>query len=237
MTGHFFETGILEARISDDESTGSARLPRLYPILDADLVLSSVRDDAGKRRILLQRVVAELAAAGVELLQYRNKKDDDGRIEEDARAIREAARGMQLILNDRADLVARIGWDGVHVGQQDMPARAARNLVGQQAWVGLSTHSEHQTQAADLEPVDYIAIGPVFATGSKANPDPVIGLEGVRRARALTGKPLVAIGGITVETAAAVVEAGADAVAVIAGIFSSGRPPGQSARDFLAIFK
>ncbi len=184
----------------------------------------------------------ELTEAGVEILQYRNKNDEDAVVAEDARAIQEAAGRatavpMQLILNDRAALVAELEWDGVHLGQQDLPPQEARCLIDPDACIGLSTHNESQTRAADLEPVNYIAIGPVFATGSKANPDPVIGLDGVRRARALTNKPLVAIGGITAENAAAVVEAGADSVAVIAAIFSTGKPVGQSARDFLAVFK
>jgi thiamine-phosphate pyrophosphorylase len=216
---------------------GAKRFPRLYPILDAELVLREVVDDRVRRQALLRRVVAELADAGVEILQYRNKQDADETVAEDARGIREAAGGMKLILNDRVALAARIGWDGVHVGQEDLPAREARKLVGPAAWVGLSTHNETQLRVANLEPVDYIAIGPVFATASKANPDPVIGLEGVRRALSLTNKPLVAIGGITAETAAAVIEAGADAVAVIAAIFAPGLNAGQSARDFLTIFK
>lgn len=216
---------------------GAKRFPRLYPILDAELVLREVVDDRVRRQALLRRVVAELADAGVEILQYRNKQDADETVAEDARGIREAAGGMKLILNDRVALAARIGWDGVHVGQEDLPAREARKLVGPAAWVGLSTHNETQLRAANLEPVNYIAIGPVFATASKANPDPVIGLEGVRRALSLTNKPLVAIGGITAETAAAVIEAGADAVAVIAAIFAPGLSAGQSARDFLAKFK
>jgi thiamine-phosphate pyrophosphorylase len=216
---------------------GAKRFPRLYPILDAELVLREVVDDRVRRQALLRRVVAELADAGVEILQYRNKQDADETVAEDARGIREAAGGMKLILNDRVALAARIGWDGVHVGQEDLPAREARKLVGPAAWVGLSTHNETQLRAANLEPVNYIAIGPVFATPSKANPDPVIGLEGVRRALSLTNKPLVAIGGITAETAAAVIDAGADAVAVIAAIFAPGLNAGQSARDFLTIFK
>lgn len=216
---------------------GAKRFPRLYPILDAELVLREVVDDRVRRQALLRRVVAELADAGVEILQYRNKQDADETVAEDARGIREAAGGMKLILNDRVALAARIGWDGVHVGQEDLPAREARKLVGPAAWVGLSTHNETQLRAANLEPVNYIAIGPVFATPSKANPDPVIGLEGVRRALSLTNKPLVAIGGITAETAAAVIEAGANAVAVIAAIFAPGLNAGQSARDFLTIFK
>lgn len=224
------------------EEVGSRKIPRVYPILDAELVLREVADDRARRWERLRSVVAELAQAGVGILQYRNKRDDDAVVEEDARVIRQAAREaggvpMRLILNDRVSLVARVGWDGVHVGQEDLPAREARRLVGAKAWVGLSTHNDTQTRGADLEPVDYIAIGPVFATSSKANPDPVIGLEGVRRARALTAKPLVAIGGITAETARSVVDAGADSVAVIGGIFGATRGSGQSARDFLAIFE
>lgn len=225
---------------------GAKRFPRLYPILDAELVLREAGPDRAMRHGLLKRLVWELAKAGVEILQYRNKLDSDAAVLEDARVMKEAAdsaklAGMRLILNDRAALVRACGWNGVHVGQQDLSPRQARLLVGEEAVVGLSTHNEAQIVAADREPVDYIAAGPVFSTMSKVNPDPVIGLEGVRRARTLTDKPLVAIGGITRETAAAVVEAGADSVAVIGAIFGAGsgatRPAGQSAKDFLEIFK
>lgn len=217
------------------------RLPRVYPILDAEMVLREAGTDHGKRADRLRRIVAELAEAGVEILQYRNKRDADAVVAADAEVIREAVEGsgarMRLILNDRAGLVAALGWDGVHVGQEDLPVREARRLVGEGVWVGLSTHNESQMRAAEAEPVEYIAVGPVFATSSKANPDPAIGPEGVRRARAMTAKPLVAIGGITAETAQTVVEAGADSVAVIAAIFGTGRAVGDSARDFLAKFK
>ncbi|HVT97325.1 MAG TPA: thiamine phosphate synthase [Acidobacteriaceae bacterium] len=216
---------------------GGRNIPRLYPILDAEMVLRDGSDNRGNRETLLRRIAAELADAGVQILQYRNKRDDDETVAEDARVIREAATGITLILNDRAALAATLGWDGVHIGQQDMPASEARHRVGPSAWVGLSTHNEEQTRAAALEPVDYIAIGPVFATSSKANPDPVIDLEGVRRARGLTRKPLVAIGGITADTAAAVIDAGADAVAVIGAVFASGHSVSHSVRDFLAKFK
>jgi thiamine-phosphate pyrophosphorylase len=218
------------------------RFPRLYPILDAELVLGAVGPGIGERRELLQGLVRGLAEAGVEILQYRNKRDVDAVVLEDARAMRDAANQtglnrMRLILNDRAALVKVCGWDGVHVGQEDLPARQARLMVGEGAVLGLSTHNEAQLIAADEEPVDYIAIGPVFPTVSKANPDPVIGLEGVRRARGLTNKPLVAIGGITGETAGLVYDAGADSVAVIGAIFGAGRSAGEAAKDFLAIFK
>jgi thiamine-phosphate pyrophosphorylase len=216
--------------------------PKLYPILDAELVLQGLGSDPQRRQERLQGLVRELAEAGVEILQYRNKRDPDRVVLEDARAMKEAvveARlvPIRLILNDRAAVVPDAGWDGVHVGQEDLPAPEARLLVGERAVVGLSTHNDAQLAAADREPVDYIAIGPVFVTGSKSDTSPVIGVEGVRRARALTSKPLVAIGGISRETAGSVYEAGADSIAVIAAIFGAGRVPGKVAKDFLAIFK
>jgi thiamine-phosphate pyrophosphorylase len=217
------------------------KFPALYPILDAELVLRGVAD-AGERRAMLQRLVWELAEAGVEILQYRNKRDADAVVMEDAQAMRDVVGNvrpvpMRLILNDRASLVATARWDGVHLGQEDLSPQQARLLVGDGAVVGLSTHNEGQVRAADQEPVGYIAVGPVFATATKTDPSPVIGLNGVRRARQLTDKPLIAIGGITLESAAAVHEAGADSVAVIAAIFGPGRQPAQAARDFLEIFK
>ncbi len=212
------------------------RFPSLYPILDADLVLRGL---AGQdRRELLLHLTQQLAEAGVQILQYRNKRDEDSAVLTDAAAIKEAAGSMCLILNDRAALVSVAGWDGVHLGQDDLAPQQARALLGNQALIGLSTHNEQQVIAAGLEPVGYIAVGPVFATASKADTSPVVGVEGVRRARALTNKPLVAIGGITLETAASVYAAGADSLAVISAIFSApGRSTAQSARDFLEIFK
>jgi thiamine-phosphate pyrophosphorylase len=173
----------------------------------------------------------------VEILQYRNKLDDDVLVAQDAMAMREAAPGLRLILNDRPALVAPADWDGVHVGQDDLSASHARSLLGRRAIVGLSTHTDDQVLAADREPVDYIAIGPVCSTLTKSDTSPVIGIEGVLRARALTRKPLVAIGGITVDNAPAVYDAGADSVAVISAIFAPGASPAHSVKDFLAIFK
>lgn len=207
----------------------------MYPILDAELVLRGA--GAEERRERLRRLVGELAEAGVEILQYRNKVDDDAVVLADALAMREAAGAMRLILNDRVGLVKAAGWEGVHVGQEDLSPSQARIAIGDEGVVGVSTHNDGQVVTANGEPVDYIAIGPVFATASKSDTSPVLGLEGVRRARALTDRPLVAIGGITVETAAAVHEAGADSVAVISAIFGAGRSAGQAARDILEIFK
>lgn len=211
------------------------RLPVLYPILDAELVFRSHPSE--NRWALLRRLLRELAAAGVAMLQYRNKRDEDVVVTQDALAMREAAPSVRLILNDRPELVLPAGWNGVHIGQNDMPAGAARALVGRRALVGLSTHNDQQVIVADAQPVDYIAIGPVFATSSKSDTSPVVGVEGVMRARSLTAKPLVAIGGITAENAPAVYDAGADSVAVISAIFAPGRSPAQSVGDFLQIFK
>lgn len=205
--------------------------PRLYPILDA----SFLKVSDGPRYELLRRFVAELTQAGVEILQYRNKQGSEAEILADAEILRSASSSaLKLILNDWPTLAVQGDFDGVHVGQQDMEPRAARAILGANRILGLSTHNEEQLRAADGEPVDYIAIGPVFATTSKENPDPVIGLEGVRLARTLTDKPLVAIGGITLETAASVWAAGADSIAVISAIFSAGAP-GHSAAQFLEL--
>jgi thiamine-phosphate pyrophosphorylase len=142
---------------------------------------------------------------------------------------------MRLILNDRPDLAVEAGFDGVHVGQGDLSAAEARGIVGPGRIVGVSTHNEVQLRAADLQPVDYIAIGPVFATATKANPDPVVGLEGVRLARRITKKTIVAIGGITVENAALVRQAGADSVAVISAIFLADGSPEMQCKEFLRV--
>jgi thiamine-phosphate pyrophosphorylase len=178
------------------------QLPRLYPIVDA----SCFPDDRA-----LFRFVEELLSAGVTLLQYRNKHGSPRQMLSQARQLRRiAGNRARLIMNDRADLCLAAGFDGVHLGQEDLPLEDARRIVGNRLWVGVSTHSPEQLRRAGQTSADYLAIGPVFATGSKANPDPVVGLDGVRAARALTCKPLVAIGGITRSNAGQVIEAGAD---------------------------
>jgi thiamine-phosphate pyrophosphorylase len=132
-----------------------------------------------------------------------------------ARVCRE--EGADLIVNDRADFAMLLGA-GLHLGQDDLTPREARKLMGPDAIIGFSSHNVNQLCAAGGEPVDYIALGPVFQTGSKRNPDPVVGVEELQRCRALVDKPLVAIGGITRENALNVLHAGADSVAVIAGL-------------------
>lgn len=147
-----------------------------------------------------------------------------------------APSSVNLIMNDRADLCLAAGFDGVHVGQDDLSAESVRRIIGdsEDRWLGVSTHNPEQLAEADKTSADYLAIGPIFATSSKEKPDPVVGLEGIRRARQLTRKPLVAIGGITRANAASVIEAGADSVAVISDLL---RDPGKSAEEFLRILR
>src|SRR5262249_11410526 len=171
---------------------------------------------------------------------YRDKLADSKTMLERAQALRSrlsragapAPHGPKLIMNDRADLCLAAEFDGVHVGQDDLSPNGARKIVGADCWVGVSTHNPEQVIAADNSPADYVAIGPVFATGSKAKSDPLVGLDGVRKARSLTHKPLVAIGGITRQNCRAVIDAGADSVAVISDLV---RNPGKSAEEFLRI--
>jgi len=141
---------------------------------------------------------------------------------------------VRLIMNDRADLCLAAELDGLHVGQDDLSPEAARRIIGPDRWLGVSTHNPEQLAEADKTSADYLAIGPVFATTTKTNPDPVVGLEGVRRARELTRKPLVAIGGITRANARSVIEAGADAVAVISGLLGD---PRKSAEEFFRVLR
>jgi thiamine-phosphate pyrophosphorylase len=200
------------------------QLPRLYPILDTSCFADS-QD--------LLAAAKELQGAGVGLLQYRNKSGNARQMLEQAREVKRGlGNSIKLIMNDRADLAVAAEFDGVHVGQDDLSPEGARKVVGGGLWLGVSTHNPKQVIDADGTSADYIAIGPVFSTASKAKPDPVIGLEGVRRARELTRKPLVAIGGITRANCRSVIEAGADSVAVISDLV---REPGKSAEEFLRI--
>jgi thiamine-phosphate pyrophosphorylase len=201
-------------------------LPRLYAIVDSSAHQSTQQ---------LVAYAAELAAGGCTLLQYRNKCGGAGLMLEQARALKKlVGDSVRLIMNDRADLCLAAGFEGVHVGQEDLSPESVRAIIGPQRWVGVSTHNPEQLREADLTSADYLAIGPVFATTSKDGPDPVVGLEGVRRARELTGKPLVAIGGITRANAASVIQAGADSVAVISDLL---REPRKSAEEFFRILR
>ena len=190
-------------------------LPRLYVILDAALIPTSEKE-----------LARELAGAGVRLLQYRNKKASARELLQRSREIAEEMipRGVCFFVNDRADVAALAGASGVHVGQEDLDAGQAKALVGAQRYVGVSTHNLEQFHQAVKSPADYIAVGPIFATSSKDNPDPIVGTEFLRQVRPLTDKPIVAIGGITLERAKEVTDAGADSVAVISDILGAENP-------------
>lgn len=183
------------------------KLPKLYPITDTRLSGLSHAEQ-----------VARFADGGATFIQLREKHlspREFYKAAEEALAVARARR-VRLIINDRVDIALALGADGVHLGQDDLPPAAARELLGQQAIIGFSTHMVEQAQKAARLPVDYIAIGPIFNTSSKENPDAVVGLDGLRRVRQAIGPmPLVAIGGITLETAPAVLNTGADSLAVI----------------------
>jgi thiamine-phosphate pyrophosphorylase len=206
-------------------------VPRLYAIVDAAFFPSTE---------VMAAFAEDLIAGGCTLLQYRNKGGNAPVMLEQARELRSLARAgvpaphLRLIMNDRADLCLLAEFDGVHVGQDDLSGESVRAIIGDGRWLGVSTHNPDQIQEADQTSADYLAIGPVFSTSSKERPDPVVGLEGVRRARQVTRKPLVAIGGITRANAASVIEAGADSVAVISDLL---REPRKSAEEFFRVLR
>lgn len=212
--------------IQADRDSKRLQFPTLYAILET----SAFRTTAE-----LMAFTEELRAGGCSLLQYRNKSGNARVMLEEARALKHhLGDSVRLVMNDRADLCLAADFDGVHVGQDDLSPESVRRIIGPERWLGVSTHNPEQVREADHAPADYVAIGPVFATFSKEKPDPVVGLEGVRRARTLTRKPLVAIGGITRSNAASVIEAGADSVAVISDLL---REPRKSAEEFLWILR
>lgn len=203
-------------------------IPRLYAIIDPA--------QAGGRSI--DEIAAALLAAGVKLIQIRDKKASSGELYVNARRLAETVRkaGGTFIVNDRADVARAVDADGVHVGQDDLPAESARAVIGPGKILGYSTHVLEQVREADQSPADYIAFGPIFPTLSKDNPDEVVGLAGLREARKATTKPLVAIGGITLSNARTVIEAGADSVALIRDLIGAGDIR-KRAEEFLARVK
>ena len=207
-------------------------LPRLYPILDAGILLAC--------DIRLQDFARTLQSAGIRFLQYRDKEGSDEVVLDRARILRNIfpMGEATLILNDRAHLCEAAAFDGVHVGQDDLSPKLAREAIGPERLLGVSTHNPRQVAAADREPVDYIAIGPVFGTQSKPDPDPVIGREGVASARRSTSRPLVAIGGLTLENSRLILRAGADSIAIISALLPHPRRPlpgtAKLLEDFLA---
>lgn len=199
--------------------------PALYAILDPNVSSTP-----------LPKLAETLAAAGVTLMQLRDKRSAPAGIHAQARELAAflAPRGVRFILNDRPDIASLCGADGVHVGQEDLLVEDARKICNSPQWVGVSTHNLQQLRAADRTSADYIAVGPIFPTGTKENPDPVVGIEFLRAAREMTRKPLVAIGGITLESSAEVFRAGADSVAIIRDLLAA-PDPGARAREYLEI--
>ncbi len=199
-------------------------LPKIYPITDARLTALSHAEQT-----------ARLLAGGADFIQLREKRAAPREFFADAARAVEIARaaGARIVVNDRVDIALALRADGVHLGQDDLPPEAARRVLGERAVIGFSTHSVEQAIAARRMPIDYIAIGPVFATATKENPDEVVGLEGVRAVRRAIGDfPLVAIGGIDFENAAEVLSAGADSLAVIKTVLT---PPDLIAANFVTL--
>lgn len=201
-------------------------LPKLYPITDARLSGLSHAEQ-----------VSRLSAGGASLVQLREKhlspREFYSVAEEALQAAR--ARKVRLIINDRVDIALALGADGVHLGQDDLPPVAARELLGERAIIGFSTHSIEQASEAARMPVDYIAIGPIFNTSSKENPEAVVGLDGLRRVRQAVGRrPLVAIGGINLETAREVIAAGADSIAAISLLLAEPAKIEQRVRELMS---
>jgi thiamine-phosphate pyrophosphorylase len=198
-------------------------IPPLYAILDPSLLTTS------------ELILAEtLAESGVELIQYRNKHASSRELFETSLRLSTALaqRGVRFIVNDRPDIALLAGAGGVHVGQEDLGVEEARAICGPPRWVGVSTHTLEQVAAADRTSADYVAFGPIFPTTTKQNPDAVVGTELLRRARQMTRKPLVAIGGITLDRAAEVYGAGADSLAVVRDLICATNPAERARRYF-----
>lgn len=203
-------------------------LPKLYPITDARL-----------SGLTHAEQVLRLSRGGASVIQLREKHAGAREFFSEAEAAVRVAResGVRLIINDRVDVALALGADGVHLGQDDLPPEAARRLLGERAVIGFSTHNVEQAIAASSLPIDYLAIGPIFPTSSKENPDSTVGLKGLRRVRdAVPGLPLVAIGGITFENAPETLAAGADSLAVITALLRDPLQIEASTRRWLACF-
>jgi thiamine-phosphate pyrophosphorylase len=200
-------------------------LSPLYVILDAALLPSDPIE-----------FVKKLMGAGACLFQYRNKTAPARELLAAAQALNVTVRqeGGTFLVNDRPDIARLAGASGVHVGQEDLDLAAVRTIVGSVALAGISTHNLEQFSTAAQTDADYIALGPIFPTQSKANPDPVVGLGLIREARKLTTKPIVAIGGITLERATDVIRAGANSVAIISDILAA-RHPAARVKQYLEI--
>jgi thiamine-phosphate pyrophosphorylase len=204
------------------------RIPAFYPILDTET--------AARRGADVVVAAEAILAAGAEILQFRHKgffsREVFAVLERVAGLCRQA--GALLVVNDRPD-IARLAGAALHLGQEDMTPADARRVVGADTPIGFSTHNERQLRDAAAAPADYLALGPIFGTASKQNPDPVVGLDELRRLRPLSARPVVAIGGITRASARGVLEAGADAVAVIADLFPEDGDVGGRAGEWIRL--
>jgi thiamine-phosphate pyrophosphorylase len=205
--------------------------PALYAIIDA-----SPADSIQSTLSFAEKLVS----GGARLIQLRSKRASSRQFYDMSRGLVGALAGsrtlsdLKIIVNDRPDIAAMAGAAGVHLGQDDLPVEASRRICPSPLWVGVSTHNLDQLRTANGTSADYIALGPIFATSTKENPDPVVGLDFLRAARKLTRKPLVAIGGITVQSAADVFRAGADSVAVI-GDLRGATDPARRVTEYLEI--
>ena len=204
------------------------KLPAFYPILDTEVSL----------RHGIEPVIAtqQILDAGARIIQFRHKgflsREAFGWLEQIAELAR--GTGAMLVINDRADL-AKLFEAGLHLGQDDLTPATARNVVGPDAIVGYSTHNEAQLRAASEEPADYLALGPIFGTVTKENPDPTVGLDELRRLRPISKRPLVAIGGITRANARQVLEAGADSAAVVGDLFPEDGNVQERTKSYLSL--
>jgi thiamine-phosphate pyrophosphorylase len=204
-------------------------LPKVYPILDASFIPATGRAE------FLRRLGGSLASAGVTLLEYRNKTGADAELLSDAEILRAAlpAEQVKLILDDRTDLIEQVGFDGAHVDSGDLSPAEARKLLGPERIVGTFGGGASGFNPGILAtPADYFSIGPVFATRTKQTSSPLIGMDGIRRLReeAGAGPVLVAIGGITLATAAEALSAGATVVAIAGALFRQPDPAAEFRR-------
>ena len=206
-------------------------LPRFYPILDTELL--------ARYALSAQEAAEALLSVGARILQFRHKSDFDRQTFSTAERVAELCRrsNATFVVNDRADIALLLDA-ALHVGQDDLAPADARKVIGGARTLGFSTHNERQLLASKDEPIDYVAIGPIFTTGSKRNPDPVVGIDELRRLRVLAGRPLVAIGGITRHNALEVMNAGADSVAVVGDLIPQDPNPRtirQRAEEWMSV--
>ena len=200
------------------------KLPKIYPITDTRIAKLSHAEQ-----------VKKLIEGGAKFIQLREKyaSSEDFYTQAEETLVIARKQNVKIIINDRVDIAFALKADGVHLGQDDLPPEEARNILGENAIIGFSTHSVSQAIEAVRLPIDYLAIGPVFATDTKENPDEVVGLEGVKEiSQAIGDFPLVAIGGINLSNFRQVLSSGAKSIAVISGILSNGEMIAETLQEF-----